>query len=200
MRSCTLSVLLIALSGCAQVSVWAAADKFPDYPVRSARDYAIAAEKAGVSVGIQPLEDLKEQKAYFNTELTPKGFIPVFVVIQNGSSTDSVLFDKTKVAYGLADSNGSSPKVGSRTGEVVMIAAYGPVGTFVGAKLIANASRVQQNIVTNEIQSKTLSPGASVHGFLYIPVPKKGPRQKMRLRVPVTRAGSDETVILDLLF
>ena len=58
-----------------------AADKFPDYPVRPASDYAVKTEKAGVTVGVQPIEDLKEQKTYFHTELSPKGFVPVFVVI-----------------------------------------------------------------------------------------------------------------------
>ena len=180
-----------------------AADKFPDYPVREAGDYAVTAVKAEFSVGVQPVEDLKEQKTYFHTELTPKGFIPVFVVMQNGSSGDSFLFDKTKVAYGSVDSTASSPKVGSKTGEVVEIASllvYSPIGIFAGLKLMADASRVQQNILKNEVQSKTLSPGGSVHGFLYVPVPKKGSRQKMHLQVPVTRTGTDETFVVDLFF
>jgi hypothetical protein len=49
-----------------------AADKFPDYPVRKAGDYAVTAEKAGLTIGVQPVEDLKDQKTYFNTELTPE--------------------------------------------------------------------------------------------------------------------------------
>jgi hypothetical protein len=178
---------------------------FPNYPVRAANDYAIKVEKGGITIGVQPLESTKDQKSYFNTELTSKGFIPVFVVIQNESGGDSYLFDKTKVAYGAGDSSASSPKVGSKKGEALLIASVNPVlispiGVFVAAKMISGASQVQQNIIKNEIQSKTLSPGGSVHGFLYVPIPKKGARQKMRIEIPVTRAGTDETVVLDLLF
>jgi hypothetical protein len=74
------------------------ADKFPDYPVRQATDYPSKAEQAG------PVEDLKEQKTYFHTELTPKGFIPVFVVLQNASDGESFLFDKSGITYGPTDS------------------------------------------------------------------------------------------------
>ena len=178
-----------------------AADKFPDYPARPAGDYAVTAQQAGLIVGVQPVEDVKEQKTYFNTELAPKGFVPVFVVIQNQSSEDSFLFDKTKLAYG--DSTGAAPDTRSQAGEAVALmslAAISLAGAFVAMKLISNASQVQQNILKKEVQSKTLSPGTSVHGFLYVPAPKKGPREKIRLQVPVARVGGDDTFVLNLIF
>lgn len=171
-----------------------AAHKFPDYPVRPAGDYAVTAERAGLIIGVQPVEDLKDQKTYFNTELTPKGFIPVFVVIQNGSSGDSFLFDRTNVGY-AGISNASSPNVGSKAVDTMAL-----FGGLLWLKLVANASQVQQNLLKIELQSKTLSPGTSVHGFLYIPVPKNAPRPKIRLQVPVTRAGTSETYVLNLIF
>jgi hypothetical protein len=60
-----------------------AADKYADYPVRPAASYAITAANSGLTIGFEPVEDLKDQKAYFDTELTPKGFIPVFLVMEN---------------------------------------------------------------------------------------------------------------------
>jgi len=39
-----------------------------------------------------------------------------------------------------------------------------------------------------------------VHGFLYVPVPKKGPREKVHLQVPITKAGTNETFVLNLYF
>jgi hypothetical protein len=180
--------------------LWAA-DKFPDYPVRPAGEYGVTALQAGLIMGVQPVEDLKEQKTYFNTELTPKGFVPVFVVIENRSSEDSFLFDKTKLSYG--NPAGSTPDARSQAGEAVAVISLGAVsiaGMFVALKLIANASQVQQNILKKEMQSKTLSPGTSVHGFLYIPAAKKGEREKIHLQVPVTRVGANETVVLNLTF
>lgn len=187
-------ILSLALPVCA-------ADKFPDYPVRPAGEYAVTTGQAGLIVGVQAVEDLQEQKTYFNTELTPKGFVPVFVVIQNESSGDSFLFDKTKLAYG--NSGGAAPDARSQAGEaaaVMSLAAVSLAGAFIAMKLISNASLVQQNILKKEVQSKTLSPGTSVHGFLYVPAPKKGVREMIRLQVPVTRVGSDDHFVLNLIF
>jgi hypothetical protein len=51
-----------------------------------------------------------------------------------------------------------------------------------------------------ELQSKTLSAGTSAHGFVYVPVPKNTPREKIILRIPVTRTGTDESIVLELAF
>jgi len=150
-----------------------AADKFRDYPVLPASEYAIRAERAGITIGVQPIEDLDDQKTYFDAKLTPQGFIPVFIVIQNGSSADTFLFDQTNVGYG---------------------------GAFYNFTPNRGLTKVQENIMKRQVKSKTLSPGASVHGFLYIPVPKKGPREKIHLQVPMTRAGTSETFVMNLLF
>ena len=177
-----------------------AASTFPDYPVIRASDYAVSTQTTGLTIGVKTVENLKEQETYFHTELTPKGFVPVFVVIQNGSSGDSFLFDKTKVTYGPADSSASTPKLGSKAGESLVVAAVPFVGLFAALKIISNVSQVQQNLLKKEVQSTTLSPGTSTHGFLYIPVPKDAPREKLHLRVPITRAGADEAFVLDLVF
>jgi hypothetical protein len=175
--------------------------RLPDYPVRTANECAVKAEQAGVAIGAQPLEDLGEQKIYFKTELTPKGFIPVFVVIQNGSSTDSFLFDKTKMTYGPVDATSSSPKTGSKTGQTLLLigAAGSPIALFVGAKMLTKASQVQQHMLKSEVQSKTLPPGSSVHGFIYVPVRKADSGKKVRLQIPITKSGTDDTFVLDLV-
>jgi hypothetical protein len=171
------------------------ARKFPEYAVRPAGDYSVKAERAGLTIGVEPVEDLQAQKTYFSTELKPKGFIPVFVVIQNGSSEDSFLFEKTNVGY-TGVSGDSTPKMRSKVGEGLALLGPG----IIAIKLIANATEVQENMLKKEVQSKTLSPGASVHGFLYIPVPKKGSREKIHLQVPMTKSGTSETFVLNLIF
>jgi hypothetical protein len=124
--------------------------------------------------------------------------------LQNGSSGDSFLFDKTAVTYGPADSNLSTPpKAGEKAAQVVEIgsmAAISMAGYVASAFLVAHASQVRQNILKKEVQSKTLSPGVSASGFLYVPVPKNAPRQRIRLRVPITMAGTDEPLVLDFVF
>ncbi len=172
-----------------------AGHKFPDYDVRSVDDYPVTAEKGELKIGVQPIEDLKEQKTYFATELTPKGFIPVFVVIQNGSSADSFLFEKSNVGYAGVSSD-PTPQVRSKVGESLVLLGPG----LIAMALITNATEIEQNLVKKEIRSATLSPGTSLHGFLYIPAPKKGPRDKIHLQVPITKAGTNETYVLNLFF
>lgn len=186
-----------------------ASEKFPDYPVRPPGDYAVTAEQAGVTIGLQPVEDPKEQKTYFDTELTPKGVIPVFIVMQNGSTGESFLFDKTKVTYGPADSSLSTPKMGEKAAKGAVIVgtasalAISPAGMVVAIALASKAvhgTQIQESILKKEMQSKTLSPGVSAHGFLYVQVPKKGPREKIHLKIPITKASTEEVVVFDLFF
>lgn len=179
------------------------ADKFPDYPVRPAGDYSVKTEKSGLTIGIQPVEDLKEQKTYFHTELSPKGFVPVFVVIQNAADGDSFLFDKRGITYGSADSSPSTPDAHSKAGDklaVVSMATLSLGGALLAMKLISDASWVQENILKKELQSKTLSAGTSAHGFVYVPVPTNTAREGIVLRIPVTRTGTDESIVLELAF
>jgi len=125
-----------------------------------------------------------EQKTYFGAELTPKGFIPVFVVIQNGSSGDSFLFEKSNVGYAGVSSD-SAPKMQSKVGESLGMLGPG----LIAMKLITNATEVQENLLKKEVQSKTLSPGTSVHGFLYIPVPKRASATRSTFRFRSLRPG-----------
>lgn len=177
--------------------------KFPEYPVHPAGEYAVKTEKAGLIIGIQPVEDPKDQNTYFNTELTSKGVIPVFVVLQNGSSGDSFIFDKSSITYGQAQSSDSSPDVRSKTGQRMLVASNvlaSPVLAIFAMNAEGKALAVKQNIVKKEVQSTTLRPGASTHGFLYVPVTTGAPRQKIHLQVPIIRAGTSETFVLDLTF
>jgi hypothetical protein len=173
-----------------------ASPKFSAYPVRKASACAATVQRAGLVIGVQPLEDMNEQKTYFKVELTPKGFIPVYIVLENGSSRDSFLFDKADVGY-AAVSNTADANARSAAGEGMASAGF---GGLIALNLITRATEVQQNILKKEVQSATLSPGATVYGFLYIPVPKKGPRQKIHLQVPITKAGTSETHVLNVFF
>jgi len=193
-----ISLLCLALS----VS---AADKYADYPVHPAASYAISAETSDLTIGLEPVEDLKDQKTYFDTELKPKGFIPVFLVMENKSKDDSFIFDKSAVTYGPADSGAATPNLHSKIRDntaLGVLASLDSITAFVAMAKVNHASHIQANILKKELQSTTLSPAASTHGFLYIPAPKSGPREKIHLRIPVTRMGSQgsESLALDLIF
>lgn len=180
--------------------VLAAVSTFPTYPSRQAREYPVSVENAGIAIGLEPVENSPAQETYFHTDLKKKGFLPIFLVIENGTSASSFIFDKTRVTYGPADSAISTPQPGVGAGPVLALSAIPFVGVFAAADVISKASQIQENLLKREIQSTTLSPGISVRGFLYIPISRKGPRGKTTLHVPISKAGTNETFDLNLVF
>jgi hypothetical protein len=177
----------------------AAAD-FPDYPLRAPAECVVNATKDEISIGAQPVEATKDQKTYFNTNLSHLGFVPVFVVIHNGSSEATLLFDKSAVSYESA-SVLDTPKAKSKTGEVLGLAVIPYAGIFAAAKVMKGVSQIQQNLLKKELRSTTLSPGVSTYGFLYIPpVQNDGSIEGLRLRVPLTKSGADQPTVLELDF
>ena len=206
-----------------------AAGSFPDYPVRPLSDYPNSVAKSGLMIAVHPLDSVKEQQTYFGAKLTPKGYLPVLIVMQNASKEDSFLVKKSVIAYSLPGAAGSvtsTPKTPSKGGEAVVAAematlvptlpaaaladAFGGSSQLVflpldlehlaGLKLFSNNSQIQQNLVKKAFQSTTLSPAASAQGFFYVPVPKASARQTIHLRIPVTRSGSDDPLDFDLEF
>jgi hypothetical protein len=166
--------------------------QLPDYPVRSAGEYTNKVTKAGLVVAVEPVEDLKQQKIYFNAHLSSQGILPVFIVVQNTSATDQYLFDKSAVGLGEeANLTGKAArKIGSLLGS----------GGVVDLTLIKDVTDVRENLMKKEVRSRTLSPGSSVYGFVYVPVPTDAPRKKMHLQVPLTNAQSSETEVVNLFF
>ena len=177
-------VLLLVQSG-------EAAHHFPDYPVRPAGEYGNKVVQGGVIVAVEPVEDLTQQKTYFNSHLTSRGILAVFLVIQNTSATDSYLFDRT--AVGLTE-------IGPDSKDMRRTAALRTSGGLVDLSLINDVTDVRDNLLKKELRSKTLAPGSSMSGFIYVPVPKDGQRQSIHLQVPLTNSQSGEIEVVNLLF
>lgn len=176
--------------------------KLPDYPVRQPNEYKVSVERDGVSIGLEPVESVQDQMTYFHSALSPKGFLPVFVVIHNASKLDSLLLDKSAVTYALGNPNGEAPKEmsGEQKAGILGVSAIPFVGVFIAAGMSQDAADVKQNLMLRELQSGTLSPGDTVHGFLYIPIPKKGPRPRIHIHFPIAWTGSDQPSVLSLDF
>lgn len=168
------------------------AHHYPDYPVKPANEYEIKVVKSNVVVGADPLENPDQQKVYFNTNLGSRGILPVLLVIQNTSSSDSYLFDLTAVGLGeqVEMTGKNTRKTASELGS----------GGLLDLSLLTDASDVRENMLKKEARSRTLSPGSSTNGFVYIPVPTGSPRQKIHLQVPLTNAQSGETEVINLVF
>jgi len=169
-----------------------ASHHFPDYPVRPADAYANKVAKAGLIVAVEPVDDPEQQKTYFNSHLSSKGMLPVFIVIQNNSATDTYMFDSS--AVGLADVvEITSPGIRQSRARLGS-------GGLVDLTLVTEVTEVRENMMKKELRSKTLSPGSSVHGFVYVPMPINASRPKTHLQVALTNALSGETEVLNLFF
>jgi hypothetical protein len=169
-----------------------ASRQLPDYPVKPAGEYSLKAAEGGAIVGIEPLDDPDIERRYFNSRLTEKGILPVFVVVQNASATDSIIFDNS--AVGLADPADLSGKENRR------VASKLGSGGLLDLGQMRDMTDERENMMKKQIRSKTLAPGTSVSGFVYVPVPRNQPRPKIHLQFPITNAQSGETTVLNLDF
>ena len=168
------------------------AHHFPDYPVRPAGEYASKVVNAGLIVASEAVDDPEQQKTYFNSHLSSsKGILPVLIVIQDTSATDSYLFDAS--AIGLGEAAEVSGKGARKTASLLSS------GGLINLALVDEVSDVRENMMKKEIHSKTLSPGSSIHGFVYVPVPRDAPRQKIHLQVPITNTRSSEIEVVNLI-
>ena len=159
------------------LNVLAVAQKFPDYPTKAASQYSSCQTKDGIRVAIEAVADKDEQKKYFGANLGSQGFLPVFVIVENTLENSSVLLKRDRVTYHLEGKSESDKKVSvnSTSGQVLAIAGAGGALMFVGLKMMADASKVRQNIFMRELRTATVSPGKSFSGFLYVQVGKHGP-------------------------
>ncbi len=175
---------------------------FPDYPIQSESEYKIATQQGDAWVGIELVDSAEDQTTYFHTELAPRGYLPVFVLIENKSKSESLLLNKGEIKYGQAATGDGSPKMNT-AGEKTAVAttAFIPViGIFIASGIELNSSQTKQNMILREIRSGTIAPGKSAHGFLYIPIPRKGARPKLRVEIPIAWSGSDGKSQVNLEF
>jgi len=175
------------------------AREFPDYPARKPGECALSDEKEGLKIGIIPVDDAKEQETYFRTKLSPKGLVPVYVVMQNGRTNGSFLFQKAKITFG-SGGDASGPHVRSTSGEVMSIVGAGGILGIIGAVKMTHASEVEENLIKKEIQSKTVPPGSEMHGFLYVRAPNGSPREKIHISLPVTDSITNQTITFEFTF
>jgi hypothetical protein len=186
----TICALLLAIQPLVVKSLADASDS-PEYPVRPALEYAKKAIRPGLVVALEPLENIEQQKRYFNASLSSRGILPVLIVIQNTSPTETYFFDKSGI--GLAEAVGATGEHSLKAANVLNSGGLVDITLIrIGALRIAMSKR--------EVRSRTLTPSSSVSGFFYVPVPADAPRKEMHLQVPLTSAQTGETQVINLFF
>jgi hypothetical protein len=178
------------------------AANFPEYPAKAAREYPGAQTIAGVTVGIEPLSDPAAQKHYFKEDFGKSNFLPVFVVVEDASSSDSFILKRDDIGVYAEEEkmskSGQAASGRSKTGENIALVsgiALSPAGMYVAGYLRAKAADIRQNVIKKELRSSTLSPGQKDQGFVYLPLPADPEKRKnLRMRVRVMKVGSDESI------
>lgn len=168
-------MLCITSYGCATMQI-------PDYPKPSSN--ALKREKSinNLNIAIHPITDKQELEQYFGTDLSEAQILPVYVLADNKSSSSSFLLSKDyialqqkKTSYRLKTDSGSVTGR-SQVGEIVALTGAALVSIpllFGGIKAISNAEVVKQNLAAKALQTRTVSPGKSVDGFVYFKLPDK---------------------------
>jgi hypothetical protein len=187
------------------VALSCVAASFPDYPVRPASEYANVLTKSGLVVAAIPMEDRQDQHKYFGMDLRSRGYVPVFLVIENQTPSNSVFVRKEGLMYSPAARSGSTlpnPANPRKADKALSVAAAVPtIFSVMATVMVSKSKEVRQNILKRELQTATLSPGASAHGFVFVPAHwQHSLRDKIQLTIPFALPESSETVIMDLAF
>jgi hypothetical protein len=174
-----------------------AAPRFPDYPVKAAREYSAKVSKAGILVAVEPVWEIEQEKKYFDANLRARGYVPVLLVIEDASPTDEFLFDYS--AIGLPDGSEVVGKSAKRT------ANSKTSGGIIDLTLLKTDSSlkdvaIRENLIKRHIRSTTLGPGSTARGFVYIPVSSEGAPTPIHLQIPLTNAKSGEIEVFDITF
>jgi hypothetical protein len=189
------SVLFLIALSCAAAS-------FPEYPLKRAVEYGNVVSKSGIVVAAVPVEDPEDQRKYFGMDLKVKGYVPVFLVMENEAPVDSFLLGKEALTYsaaGISASTLANPGKSSKADKTLAVASYVPYYGIMATVLASKSKELRQNILKTELQSATLSPGTSVHGFVFIPVPwRHSSRNKIELSISFKVPQSGEVVVIDL--
>jgi hypothetical protein len=192
----------LLLGAMAFVPRLAYAINFPEYPAKAAKDYPGSSAIDGVMVAVEPLTDPAGQKRYFKVDFAKNGFLPVFVVVENGSAEGSFILKREDIGAYAGDQQESQPgqvlSGRSKTGENLALAsaiALSPAGMVISGILMIRATEVRQNLIKKDLRSSTLSPGQSTRGFVFIPLPSDPEKRKhLRMRVRVVKLGSDQPI------
>src|SRR5208282_3968561 len=105
----------LMLAGCSTM-------KIAPLTTGSAGSYTQHEQTNGVVVGIRPMTDKREIEDMFKVNLLDKGLLPILVVVENQSASDSFIIAKDKVyvlneAIGTNNSSQQRGKVTSGAGE-----------------------------------------------------------------------------------
>jgi hypothetical protein len=175
--------LITFLNGCST-------PRLPKYEAQPPSQYSYSYVKDGLVVAIHPLMSKQETEKYFGTDLLSANILAVLVVAENQNDSASFILSKDKVSLKAGEATAGSatghrqvgdPSAGEALGAAANVGALAIVATalvsiplgLLAGDMISDAGVIRRNFTTNELQTKTLSPGQKVQGFVYFQLPAK---------------------------
>jgi len=175
--------------------------KIPDYPKTDVASFGNALTKNDLCIAVRAITNKEDLERYFGADLSKLKILPVYVVADNKSVSTSFLLSKDHILLqhkktGDNVQKGAAPATGHSTGgEVAAVIGTATLSLpllFVGLKAISDATVVKQNLAAKALQTRTVSPGKSVDGFVYFTLPKETiPLAEWSISVHVKELGSD---------
>ncbi len=170
------ALVLVAAAGCSTMPT-------TTLTTGAAASYTPHETKNELTVGVRPLGAPAENKQMFNINLPGNGLLPVLVVAENRSPSDSFILPKEQILLvseapsntnaccrkQITSSSAGMPLV--VTGALLYPSILGAVLFVNGVKVASNASVTQYDVDEKEFYTRTLGPGEKAEGFAYFPVP-----------------------------
>lgn len=168
---CAVLTMLFILQGCTTM-------KIPDYPQSTIASIPKAETVNDLTVAAKPFTNKNDLEKYFGTNLIDYGIVPVYIITENRNRQTSFVISKDRVSL---TNKSETLTQGARTdestsGNALFIAGaatfiLSPIAgvpmMFIGPKLTSDAEKIKQNMAKKELQSRTVSPGKTVDGFVY---------------------------------
>jgi len=197
----------ILFSGCATMHI-------PDYPDTHVNDYNNRQVKDDLHLSAQVLTGKNNITKYFGTDLSEQNILTIHILAENKNSTSSFVIDKDQISLknkNQKDNLSRSKQVvdGESTGgEVATVVGFTsilvapvlmPVLVFPGFKAISNAEVIEHNLKVKELQTRTISPGKAINGFVYFILPSGNSFVKdWQLLVEATNLLNKKAYVFDL--
>jgi len=154
----------------------------------SPETYAARAEQNGLFIAAKPVTHSADLSEAFRSDITADNVLPIFVVAENRHTTASFVLDKSKISVvnmstrttldrpDLKDV--SSPAAGGAINIAGLFLIFvgvipGLIVWSIGWRMARDAVQVQQNIWDQEFTSRTLAPGQTAQGFVYVSMPSE---------------------------
>lgn len=178
-----LLAVALLVGGCSR------AKKLPNYPTQPPSSYPYSQVKDGLAVSIRPLTNSQESETYFDTDLSSRGILALFVsaenqgapstfillkerfTLQTSRSDEHPVSNREQVKSGTLDTIQTATNVVGAAAALSFWLVGGLPFAVVAGEIDAHEERVKHKFIVEELQPKTISLGEETHGFVYFHCP-----------------------------